>query len=1238
MKLRQLRKIALGLGLGLSVLALQVLAQTGQASLTGTVRDAGGAVVSAAAVTVTNSETGVATKAETNAEGIYYLGALPRGPYTLVIEKEGFKKYSGTLELYVGQKAVANANLNVGSTQETVSVTDAAPVITTQSSEISNIKDYERIRQLPLNGREVTLLLNLTPGVEGEGSCNDRAAAGTCSSFRVNGGKVGSLDITVDGISAIDRFGGGAARVGPGLDTVQEFRVETAGSDASYSRPSTVTVSTRSGTNAFHGSLFETHRNNSGGLRVRRREDIPDPVTGVFKPGQLIRNEYGASAGGPLYIPHVYDGRNKTFWFAAFEGLRGLQQSLNTNDENGQRVPTEAMWNGDFSNAFDQEGNKITIYDPLTTASDGTRQAFPGNIIPVDRLNPLGKVLSSITARPSNDTNPYLGSNYIHFYPDRTKLANLTLKADQHFGDKDSLSVRYTRGTRNHTTEGGVFANPASAADGAGTSRSDDTIQDVAVTYNRVVTNNFLNELLVGVHRSFHDQGTLADFTDWAGQLGLPNPFGVNGWPTFCAYNLGYYYGFCWDADNHSNQALTAEVLDDNATWTRGKHTLKFGGRIRLEQNNVRELQQAQGSHTFLGDWTANTAKDNNDPRALQPFTGDGLASLLLGLPTILTNQYNRGYFYFRQKELGLYVNDSWKVSPRLTLNLGLRWDKWTPYQEAQNRLTTADVNSILDPTKFEVITPGNHDMHSLPGIPPSVLSSWEAHGLTFNTARGVGYPDSLFAADNNNFGPRIGAAFRITNNTVLRGSYGEYFWTMPLSQLLQASRTNPPLNLRYRNDMNERNFPLDNFTSISAPSAGDFLPTATVDITGNGVISPGAQQETVWDGRNWKDDRIQQWQVTLEHELPYQTAVRVSYLGTHGTDLEQNYSINSLESAFNYAARTGAPPDPNADLRRSNPNWNPRSKNRTGYSNSNSGQVEVEHRFARGVAFQAFYTYIHSLTTTDAGGFSSGGGGINDVLLGATPPENITVLGEPNLSYDQRLRMVYLNSTAVPPHHIRFNGVVDLPFGKGKKIAGNANGFLNSVIGGWQVATIGDWRSGFWRSVAGNKFQSGNPALDADQRVELTFNDRPQRLWFRGDFDPTQATNVTGGDLEALIPADRSQRVVRPFGPDCDGSYQTNRLAVHFADNTCYNAVSGDFFNPGRRANLIGPGAWNTDISIFKNFKFKEIANVRFTADFFNAFNHPNDIDPDAATGLQDLSRQANEPRIIQFSLRVDW
>ena len=1229
-----------------------------------------------------------------------------------------------------------------------MAVTDAAPVIATQSAEVSDVKDFERIRQLPLNGREVTLLLNLTPGLEGEGSCNDRASTAPCTSFRVNGTKVGALDITVDGVSEVDRFGGGASRVQPGLDTVQEFRIETAGSDARYSRPSTVTISTRSGTNSIHGSLFETHRNNSGGLRVRRREDLPDPVTGVFKPGQLIRNEYGASAGGPVYIPSLYDGRRKSFWFVAFEGLRALQQSLNVNDENGQRVPTQAMWNGDLSNAQDTEGNPITIYDPLTTDANGNRQKFPGNIIPSDRISATAKTLAALTARPSSGNNPYLGPNFVHFYPDRTKLWNLTIKGDQHFGDKDSLSVRYTRSARNHTTEGGVFADPATAADGAGTSRTDTTIHDVAVNYNRLISNSFLNELLVGVHRSFHDQGTLADFTDWAGNLGLPNPFGVNGWPTFCASNLGYYGYFCWDADNHSNQALTAEVLDDNATWTQGKHTIKFGGRVRLEQNNVRELQQAQGSHDFNGGWTGQSAHDPNDTGKLLDFTGDGFADLLLGLPTTLRNQYNRGYFYFRQKEIGLYFNDGWKVSPRLTLNLGVRWDKWTPYHEKLNRLTTADINSISDPNKFEVITPGNHDMHSLPGVPPSVLTSWEARGLTFNTARAIGYPDSLFAADNNNFGPRLGVAFKLTPNTVLRGSYGEYFWTMPLSQLLQASRTNPPLNLLYRNALNERNFPDNNFTTVSAPGPGDFLPNATVDISGNGVISPAAQSEQVWDGRHWKDDRVQQWHVTLERELFYQTALRVSYLGTHGRDLEQNYALNTPEAAFNYATRTGLAPPPNSldprpiDVRRVNPNWNLRAKDRSGYSNSHSAQglnpfgnaatywdprawndehqqtwnvtvehelpaqiglrlsyigtyggnleqqfsinprepkynyakrtglkpsgqadllravpqwglfglnhtgyshdhsaqVELRRKFSNGMSFQWFYTYIHSLTTTDAGGFTSGNSGINDVRLGAAPPEIIDLLGEPNLTYSQRLHLVYLNSTEVPPHHIRYNAVVALPFGRGKKFAGHASGALNQVIGGWQVATIGDWRGGFWRSVSASRFQAGNPILSPDQRPEMDIFGRHQRLWFKGDFNPTGATNVTGGNLSALVPADRSQRTVHPFGPDCSGSFDTGRLAVTLADGSCFGASSSDFFNPGKRASLIGPGAWNTDISLFKNFRIKEVANLRFTADFFNAFNHPNDIDPDSTTGLQDLSKQANDPRIIQFSLRLDW
>jgi len=1232
-----MKKARLVIAVGTSVsLALVMLifspagafGQTGAGTVTGTVRDAEQKVVPAAAVTITNSETNISHKVQASEVGSYYFGALPRGPYTLAVEKEGFKKWEGKFVLRVGENVVIDPTLEVGAIRTVVEVTGAAPLITTASMEVSSVKDYERIRQLPLNGRSIGNLFPLTPGVEG-------GAGGA----RVNGLKVGSLEITLDGLSIVDRFGGGIARVSPGLDTVQEFRIETLGSDARYSRPANVTIATRSGTNEFHGSVFETHRNNSGGLRVRRREDSAerDPVTHelLFTPDKLIRNEYGVSAGGPFYIPGVYNGRNKSFWFVAYEGSKERMRSLNDDDENGQAVPTEAMWNGDLSNAVDPEGNLITIYDPLTTDANGVRQPFDGNIIPPGRISPMAKVLSTLTARPLDATNPYIDSNYVTFYPDKTDINNLTIKGDHHFTDKDNLSVRWTRSTRHSATEGGVYGNPVNAAAGLGTSRNDPRIHNVSANYNRTITNTLLNELLVGVHRSYKGSGTLADFTDWPAKLGLPNPFGVTGWPTFCAGNMGFYGYFCWDSDNRKDEALTAEVFEDNASWVKGKHTLQFGGRFRKEQNNVRELQQAQGSHNFGGAWTAQV--DPDDPTVSLPFTGDGFADLLLGLPDYLSNQYNRGFFYFRQTEVGLYVNDKWKVSPRLTLNLGLRWDKWTPYHEKLNRLAYVDLDTVSD--KFEVVTPGNHRMEDLPGVPPAVLTSWAARGLTWTTADAIGYPSNLFRADNNNFAPRLGAAFKLTDKMVLRGGYGEYFWTMPLSQILQSSRGNPPLNLRFETDVWGKNeLPDWNYPLITNPASEDFLPNATVDTNGIISISSTARSATLVDGRNWKDGRSQEWHITLERELPRQTSLRLSYIGTHGTDLEQQFEVNSREATYNYAVRTGLKPPSKLDELRPNKDWGLIAINRTGFSNTHSAQIEIERKFSNGVAFQWFYTYTRSLTTSDQGGFTAGNVGINQAGGGARVPENVQILGEPNLTYDQRLQLAKFNSTEVPPHRVRYNFILDLPFGRGKKFGPNVSGPLNQLIGGWQIAGIGDWRGGFWQSVSTSRFQSGNPRLDADQRLEMTYGDTHRRLWFAGDFNPSLATDVTGGDLTALVPQDRSQRTVRPWGPDCGGSYNNNRQAVTLADGTCYNAAVGDFYNWFPRASIIGPGAWNVDLSVFKNFRIKERANIRFTADFFNAFNHPNDNSPDATTGLQNLCCQANEPRIVQFSLRIDW
>ena len=241
--------------------------------------------------------------------------------------------------------------------------------------------------------------------------------------------------------------------------------------------------------------------------------------------------------------------------------------------------------------------------------------------------------------------------------------------------------------------------------------------------------------------------------------------------------------------------------------------------------------------------------------------------------------------------------------------------------------------------------------------------------------------------------------------------------------------------------------------------------------------------------------------------------------------------------------------------------------------------------------------------------------------------------MGEPKLSLDQRLRLVYYNSTAVPPHHFRWNGIYDLPFGKGKHFGKSASRAVDALIGGWQLATIGDLRSGNWLSVAATEYMFANPSLNADQRLNLYLNGRPQTLYFRGDFDPTRATNVDLQKLYALVPVDRNARAIRPLGAAFD-----NRLTQTLSNGTTRLTAVTDTVSWNSRAFFLGPRAWNTDISLFKNFSLTERLKLRFTADFFNAFNHPNNGNPNSTTGLQDLGTQPNEPRIIQFSLRVTW
>ena len=452
--------------------SVPLIAQTGTAVVKGTIQDATSAVIPGAKVALTNAATNVKRAGESSNLGLYYLPSLPPGNYTLSVEAAGFRKWNGTLVLQVGETAIIDPKLEVGSVDTVVEVAGATPVIVLEGAAIGDVKDALRIQQLPLNGRSITNLFNLTAGVEGGGNP------------RINGLKVGSVEMLLDGVSMVDRFGGGINRVQPGLDTIQEFRIETTGSSAQYSRPATVELVTKSGTNQLHGSAFETHRNNYGGLRARARQDTNTSA-------KLIRNEFGAAAGGPVILPKLYDGRNKTFWFAAYEGNRQRELTFDRDT-----VPTPDFWRGDFSQIIDNNNRRTTIYDPLTTAANGTRTPFSGNIIPQSRIHPFFGTVEKITHLPTSSVNPFQGSNMDEFYPSVNNTYSTSVKIDHRFSDKDSIAGRFTRSSRYNSQTGGRFGSPKKeSTNGFGSGRGETPIYSFAIRQTHIFTPNFFHDL-----------------------------------------------------------------------------------------------------------------------------------------------------------------------------------------------------------------------------------------------------------------------------------------------------------------------------------------------------------------------------------------------------------------------------------------------------------------------------------------------------------------------------------------------------------------------------------------------------------------------------------------------------------------------------------------------------------------------------------------------------------------------
>ena len=1201
-----------------------LFAQTGTGKIQGTVRDASGAVVPRANVTATHVPTARQSSTNANDVGFYLFPSAQSGPYQVVIQTAGMEMFKGEFMLQTGQTAVVDAVLKIGTAATEVTVVaDAAPLVTTTSPTLAAITDRARIDQLPISGRMFDALVNqTTPGVE--------------TGYRVWGVQWG-LEYVQDGSVMVNRDTGSLSGRPPGMDTIEEFRVETNNSSARMNRPGAVIVNTRSGTNRFRGSLFEIMRNNNLGFGVARRREEK-----WSRPSHMVRNEFGASGGGPVYIPKVYDGRNKTFVFHAYEAYRSLSGStLNVS------VPTMAMRQGDFRGLVDSAGRQYTLYDPWTTAANWSRTPFPNSQIPMTRQVPLAKYLYSVTPEPTHPAvNPLVDSNWWGQVPDNRLDWTMTTRVDHRLSERDQLFFRYTHGVRDAFAQSG--SSPVTLDKSANARWRPIRDNNGVASWTHTFSPTFFSETLFSVGVEDMAILNIGDDKKWADTLGLPNPFDEYGFPTIGSTGVGMIYE---NPDNRRNNISHVFNIDENLTKIRGRHELQFGGRYRFEKLNVLpDQQQVQGSHAFNGQFTALYDPASGSTYSGVPRTGHQSADLFLGAVNSYSAQFVRKWYDMTMRELGLYFQDNFKVNSRLTLNFGVRWELATPPREKNNYLTG------FDPKSKSIVNGADWDtMYKIGATLPSIVKIFDGMGVPFITPRQAGLPDNMMYTNKWDFGPRAGFAYRLSGGSrpvVVRGGYGIYGYPMPLRAFDARMRSNPPTTAKFTYQFsNSAQTPdkLPNYGLRSAPTIIAGVNSRNIlDLNDPGGISRGSFRVSYFDP-NQPTSRAHEMNLTIEREIFRSTVVKVGYVGTHGSRLDMYYTYNQAPNDYIWFTREGAPLPTGTYSGTARRGFETtmygdiEAYQKTGWSNSQNIQLEVQRRYDKGYGFQFFYVMSNSL--------KAGGSGSDDML----PATNVFLPGAVPEDIGARTRMLmYQRDTDIPKHRFNWNFIVDLQFGKGKRLASGSGPVLDRFIGGWQLAGRGSMSSTWWSLPTGNwSFPNsleiyGTKYKIQDCRSGVCYDGY---LYYNG-YIPANRINSqdANGKPNGVMGVPSNYKPAHtPLLPmPADGGSRSDPMYSYYDSNTVWvtlknGAVQRTTFNtnlhPWRNQYASGLYRWDQSASLFKVIPIRERVALRLNVDFFNVFNMPGiPQTPNSGSGLIDAQFSGNGARSLQFGLRLNW
>jgi hypothetical protein len=1151
-------------------LALPAWAQQFTGTLRGTVLDSTGAVVPGAEVSVVYIATNDTHVVTTDDTGSYVVPQLKPGFYRVTARISGFKTSTlDQIKLDVQQIRSVNITLEVGTTSEAVTVVGASTTVETTSSTISQTIENKRLVDLPLNGRNPFSLATLAPGV---------VPAPGSSPF-ISGGRNATSEVTIDGVSNVNAENNVSIldlNYTPSVDAVQEFNVQTNSVSAEFGRlgGGVINLVTKSGTNAYRATVFEFLRNS--------KLDATNFFTNRAgqKKGNFKRNQFGGNFGGPVMLPG-YAGKDRTFFFVNYEGLRQRSGSVST-----FTVPLPEWRLGDFSNLRNANGQPIVIYDPATTRADPNnpgqfiRDPFPGNRIPANRLSPVGRALAQYWPLPN--TTPSNGftqaSNYSISGAVPSDGDRIDSRVDHVFNNKWRMFVRYSWSDES-SFPFNSFQNAATSSGGDGPTFT--TTQSLSIDHNYIFSPTLLINVRYGLNRRYVDRRPVSAGFDLAG-VGFPaNVVATAQADEFPRIDVQGFQSLGQATFTDLVIAPTTHQANFNGTKLLSNHTIKFGMDYRKFLLNFLQLFFPSGQYGFSNaQWT------QRNPNVTSSTEGFALASMLLGVPSFGQMSHNptpaSASSYW-----ATYVQDDWKISRKLTLNIGLRHEFDVPRTERFNRLSYFDPNAV---------SPIANRVPANPFFNPADLRG----AIVFvdeNNRRQV-------STDLNNFGPRIGLAYNVSENTVIRSAFGVYF--MPSH--VQAAGHSGSGGMMGFNSQSNMIVSLDNripLRTLDNPFPDGFnLPPGNTEGAATFIgLNIGGGNGGVFTTNDTPS--VKQWNFNIQRELPGNFVSEIAYIGSKGSNLligESGLAFAQVDPSFlglGTALQDQVPnpffgiiTNPSSPLRfetvarnrllRPYPQYDGVSAFRVPGAESiyHAMTLRLDKRFSNGVSLLSSYTWgklIDDASTTVG-------------FLGQA--------GAQQNAYDRKSDRSI--SSQDIRHRFVTSFVYDLPFGKDRRFGGGWSGPLQWTLGGWQANGI-------------VTFQSGLPLI-ITQGVNNT-----------NLFSPSQRPTWTGQD--ANIPGDsvtKGEKIGRWFDT---GAFSVTP-AFQFGNT------------PRVMPNLRADGVKNVDLSLFKNNLFnngKWNAQIRIEA--FNVlnrvqFNLPNTQAGNSSFGI--VSSIANAPRQVQLAIKL--